>query len=337
MSKRSAPGRHATGRGVAAAWPRPGPPVSGVVVIDKPAGVTSHDVVQQVRRSVGQRQVGHTGTLDPMATGVMVVTLGRATRIGRYLEAAEKEYQGTVFFGRSTTTFDAEGTVVEEAEIPSFTERDLERCLSTFMGEVEQQVPAYSAVKVDGERLYRRARKGQSVEPPRRTVTIHGIELVRWSPPELDFCVRVSKGTYIRSLAVQIGAACGVPAHLSRLVRTRVGRFTQARATAPEDGPAIRAAVWSMADALSDYPAVQVDARAAEDIRHGRPLIAEQVRERFVHDGDVPAQTPVRILDGSGALLAMARLEGSRRDLMKGPPHARALRYDCVLAANPSG
>lgn len=336
MSKRSAQGRAATRRGVDAALPRPGPPVSGVVVIDKPAGITSHDVVQRVRRSIGQRQVGHTGTLDPMATGVMVVTLGRATRIGRYLEAADKDYEGTVLFGRSTTTFDADGTVVEEAEVPPLSERDLERCLSTFVGEVEQEVPAYSAVKVDGERLHRRARRGQTVAPPRRQVTIHAVELERWVSPALDFRVRVSKGTYIRSLAVQIGAFCGVPAHLSRLVRTRVGRFTHAEAVAPEDGPAIRAAVRSMADALADYPAVRVDARAAEDVRHGRPLTAGQVQGRWADEAVCP-HDPVRILDASGALLAVARLEASPVRLGGGPASARALRYDCVLAVNPSG
>ena len=317
---------------------RPDPPVTGVVAVDKPAGVTSHDVVQQVRRAIGQRQVGHTGTLDPAATGVMVITLGRATRIGRYLEAGDKDYVGTVYLGRSTTTYDREGTVVEEAEVPPLRIDAIERCLSSFVGEIEQEVPAYSAVKVDGERLYRRARQGEQVQLPRRKVTIHSIALTRWASPELDLSVRVSKGTYVRSLAVQIGAALGLPAHLSRLVRTRVGRFTRDEVVAPDDGPALRRAVRSMAEALADYPALQVDAKAAQDVRHGRPLVARQVQAVWpngVHG--IQVDSPIRILDASGLLLAVARLEHSPALLAEGPPNTRALRYDCVLAANASG
>ena len=195
----------------------------GVALVDKPAGVTSHDVVQQLRKNLGQRQIGHTGTLDPAATGLMICTAGKATRLGRFLEALDKEYVGVAYLGRSTDTYDAEGTTVAEMPVPELTTDDIEAAFAKLRGQLVQAVPIFSAVKVDGERLYAKARRGEQVELPKREVSIHELELLSFDGTSVSFRTSVSKGTYIRTLAVQLGDCLGLPAHLSALRRTRVG------------------------------------------------------------------------------------------------------------------
>jgi tRNA pseudouridine55 synthase len=201
----------------------------GLVVVYKPRGITSHDVVDGVRRILGTKKVGHAGTLDPMAQGVLVLGVGRATRLLRYLSGLDKEYEGTGVLGVETDTLDADGDVVRTA--PVDVEPDaLEKALGSFIGEIDQVPPAYSAVKVGGERLYRAARRGEAVEAEPRRVRVDAFELTQFRSPEFDFVVRCSSGTYVRSLVADVGTALGPGAHLSRLVRTRVGPFGLDRA-----------------------------------------------------------------------------------------------------------
>ena len=246
--------------------------ISGVLVLDKPAGPTSHDMVAVVRRALGERRIGHCGTLDPMATGLMVVMLGRATRVARFVEAQEKAYVGTVTLGRATTTWDAEGEVVELASVPEIDRRAVDRALASLVGEIEQQVPIYSAVKVGGERLYQKARRGDAVEAPRRTVTVHELAATRIDLPEIEIFVRCSKGTYVRTLAVQIGAALEMPAYLSMLRRTRVGFYDVKDAIRLDALTGAPSELRSMASAVEHLPRLEVDAEGAEHVRHGRPL-----------------------------------------------------------------
>jgi tRNA pseudouridine55 synthase len=187
--------------------------------------MTSHDVVQDIRRNVKQRRIGHTGTLDPNATGLLVICLGRATKIVRFLTGADKEYEAEICLGLSSATFDAEGVDKDQspADIPLLGQTELEDLLAPFRGTIQQQVPIYSAVHVNGERLHKLARRGEAVEPPIREVTIHSIELQEYSPPFLRLLVRCSSGTYIRSLANDIGQKLGCGAYLSNLRRTAIG------------------------------------------------------------------------------------------------------------------
>lgn len=277
------------------------PRVSGVALIDKPAGVTSHDVVQRIRRGLGQRQVGHTGTLDPAATGLMVLTLGRATRIGRFLEATDKVYEGTIQLGRSTTTWDAEGEVVETVPVPAVSEDDVRAVFETLTGRIEQEVPAFSALKRDGERLFARARRGEAVVGPRRPVDVRRFALRGVDGDALHFEVEVSKGTYVRSLAVDVGRRLGVPAHLSALRRLRVGPHAVGSAVAPERFEAPEPPIEPPASALSHLPAAHLGPGAVRSVAYGQPLPASMA--------PVGSSGLLRLLDPEGCLVAVGRLE----------------------------
>jgi tRNA pseudouridine55 synthase len=202
-----------------------GPPVSGVIVVDKPPGITSRRAVDRVKRAFGVRKAGHAGTLDPDATGVLIVCLGRATKLFRYLTEGEKEYIGTITLGVETDTQDASGRVIKESEV-NVTEEQVKEVAFGFVGEITQIPPMYSAIRVNGRRLYKLARRGQEVERPPRKVTIYELEISRIELPEIDFRVVCSKGTYIRTLASDIGKRLSCGAHLSRLRRIRSGPFT---------------------------------------------------------------------------------------------------------------
>lgn len=315
--------------------PGPKPPrrtaQTGILLVDKPAGITSHDAVSAVRRAFGQREVGHAGTLDPAATGLLVIALGDATRLLRFVESAEKAYQGTVRLGRSTTTWDAEGETTAEAEVPAELALEaLARAVAGLTGTIEQSVPAYSAIKVQGERLYAKARRGEVVEAPRRTVTVSQLELTRIAPPELELSAVVSKGTYVRALAVDLGAALGLPAHLSALRRTRIGPFEVGAAHALD---ALRGAPEELlpADAaVAHLGAIQLDAAAVRDVSHGRPLGV-----RVVDEGAATgfgAGDALRLVGPDGALVAIAEAKVGRRELGATPP----LSYACVLVKAPA-
>jgi tRNA pseudouridine55 synthase len=199
------------------------PGLHGFLAIDKPAGWTSHDVVARVRRVAGQREVGHGGTLDPMATGLLAVGLGQATRLLEFLASGTKAYEATVRFGAATDTYDAEGSVTEEAPWQQIQPVDLARALVRFTGTIEQRPPLYSAIKRAGEPLYRLARRGEAVEVEPRMVTIARLELRRFEPPDAALYVECGGGTYVRSIAHDLGLALGSRAHLVALRRVRAG------------------------------------------------------------------------------------------------------------------
>lgn len=197
---------------------------SGLLNIDKPAGITSHDVVQRVRRISGIRRVGHAGTLDPLATGVLLVCVGRATRLIEYVMGRPKTYVATLRLGQTTDTFDAEGAIVDERPV-AVDEGAIQAALPAFRGEIEQYAPAFSAVKREGVPLYRLARQGVEVERPLRHVTIYALDVVNWQTPFLTLRVACSTGTYVRSLAHDLGQTLGCGAHITALRRTAIGQF----------------------------------------------------------------------------------------------------------------
>jgi tRNA pseudouridine55 synthase len=205
----------------------------GLVLVDKPAGMTSHDVVDAVRRALGTRKVGHAGTLDPMATGLLVLGVGRATRLLRYLGDLVKAYEGTARLGEETDTLDADGTTVRTAPV-TVTRADVEAAVAALVGDSMQRPPAYSAVKVGGRKLYEAARKGEALEAQPRPITVRRFDVTSFDPPEFDFLVVVSSGTYVRVLAADVGTALGCGAHLTRLVRTAVGPLSIVDAAPPE-------------------------------------------------------------------------------------------------------
>ena len=200
-------------------------PVSGLLNIDKPQGMTSHDVVAIVRRIARQRQVGHAGTLDPLATGVLIVVLGAATRVVEYVADADKVYRAIIRFGLTTDTWDAEGSITGQRDASGLSLAIIEQALSAFVGEIQQVPPMYSAIKRDGQPLYKLARRGLTVERQPRTVVIHRLHIEDWSPPDLTLCIECSKGTYVRSLAHDLGQAVGSGAYLAALTRLAVGQF----------------------------------------------------------------------------------------------------------------
>ena len=251
------------------------PGVDGILVVDKPAGMTSHDVVAIVRRSLGERRVGHAGTLDPDATGVLVLGVGRATRLLRFIESAEKEYEADVVLGVETSSQDASGDVLSESDASAVSNEDLKRAAAALTGEIEQIPPMVSAVKVGGERLYRKARRGEEVDRPARRVTVHELSFRSFEPgprPTAHFRIRCSPGTYVRTLAHDLGRALGVGAHVQTLRRTRVGSFGADGAIALD---AVEAGtVRPMLDAVSAHPRRDVDAEQARAFAQGKSLPA---------------------------------------------------------------
>jgi tRNA pseudouridine55 synthase len=199
-------------------------PTEGLLLVDKPKGVTSHDVVDAARRALGTRKVGHAGTLDPMATGLLILGVGRATRLLRFLGDLPKTYEGTGMLGVQTDTLDAEGEVVRTAGVEA-DRAALERAMAGLVGGSMQRPPAYSAVKVGGRKLYEAARSGHSLEAPPRPVRVDAFDLVAFEPPRFDFRVTTSGGTYVRVLVADVGTELGCGAHLTRLVRTAIGPF----------------------------------------------------------------------------------------------------------------
>jgi tRNA pseudouridine55 synthase len=244
----------------------------------KPKGPTSHDVVARLRRASGVKRIGHAGTLDPLAEGVLVVAVGQATRAIEYLADLDKAYRADVAFGVETDTYDAEGRVVAERSISHLRQEDIEAALVQFRGRITQRPPAYSAVSVGGRRLYDLARQGQPVEAPVREVDIARLDLERWAPPVATLLVECSKGTYIRSLAHDLGAALGVGAHLIGLVRLRVGGFLAHNAVSlAELEEQLRGGTWQAAAippdaALAHLPAVHLDEPAARRLTNGMPV-----------------------------------------------------------------
>ncbi len=301
----------------------------GVLLVDKAGsegdrrGPTSHDVVDLVRRALGTRRVGHAGTLDPMASGLLVLLVGRGTKLAPYLTGADKVYEAELSLGRRTDTLDADGRLIEERAVPPLTDGDVERALDRFRGTFEQRVPEVSAVRVGGERLHARVRRGERVEPPSRTVRVEELRRAGGQLPRLRLWMRVSKGFYVRSLARDLGEALGTVAHLSALRRLQSGPFEVAealpfevlRAAAAGEAEArqrLSAALWSLGRAAAaSLPVVRLDAREAEAIGHGRPLPLDVVRD----SGRLEPERPLALLDAQGLLAIGAVRDGALRVL----------------------
>lgn len=255
--------------------------ISGVLVIDKPIGYTSHDIVQIVRRGTHIRRAGHTGTLDPRASGVLVVLLGPAVRLSEYVSASNKRYQAVIQLGANTDTYDAEGVITDTFDV-NVSEEEFETAIEDFVGEIEQVPPPYSAVKVRGRKAYDMARKGETVELDPRNVTVYSMDLLEWAPPEVVVDVFCSSGTYVRSLAYDLGAQLGCGAHLIGLRRTKSGQFTLRNAIPLQTlRESFEQNTWYQylipaAEALSDWHTVELSEEQVEMVIHGHRIPAEE-------------------------------------------------------------
>jgi len=270
--------------------------IDGVLLVDKPAGVSSHDAVAVVRRILGQRRVGHAGTLDPFATGLMVMLAGRATRLLPYLDGEPKVYDATIRLGAETDTGDREGEIVREAAPPD--DAAITTAIEALTGELDQVPPAYSAKRVDGVRAYARARRGESVALAPVRVHVQGWQVRQRRGPELDVTITCGGGTYVRALARDLGRLTGSAAHLTALQRVRSGRFRLADAQRLDALAAAGARLQPPVEAVAHLPAVALDERARDDVSHGRPIPAST---------DAPL---VALVDAAGALVAVAAHEG---------------------------
>ncbi len=259
--------------------------VSGVLVVDKPIGMSSHDVVQVIRRGTGIRRAGHTGTLDPRASGVLVVLIGPAVRLSEFVSASDKRYQATIRLGSTTETYDAEGEItITSASVDDITEAKFSEVLQNYIGEIEQVPPPYSAVKVKGRKAYEMARKGEEVKLEPRKINVFSLEVLEWMPPEVVVDVYCSSGTYVRSLANDLGEELGCGAHLIGLRRTKSGRFSLRDAIPLRRlQEAFDAGDWynhliPAAEALGDWPMVELDGDQVELVRHGHrvPTTSEE-------------------------------------------------------------
>ncbi len=199
--------------------------LEGVLLVDKPRGFTSHDVVARLRRKLAMKRIGHAGTLDPMATGLLIILVGKATSISQYLTNLDKEYEGTIELGKITNSQDADGELMEPRPVPPLTEAQVRTAMQAFLGDQYQTPPMFSAIKVGGVPLYKKARKGEEVEREPRFIRVASYELTRFTPPRLDFRLHCSKGTYVRTLAHDLGQKLGCGAHLCALRRTATDKF----------------------------------------------------------------------------------------------------------------
>lgn len=283
----------------------------GLLVIDKPAGLTSHDVVGRVRRLLGQRSVGHAGTLDPAATGVLPVAVGDATRALEYLVDASKTYLAEITLGLETDSHDLDGRLVREQDASAVSRDEVEMVIRRFVGDSLQIPPMHAAIKIGGKRLYELAHRGEFVERPPRPITIHELHLVDWQPPAFSICVHCSKGTYIRSLARDIGSELGVGAVLSNLVRLGVGSLTlddawtlDALADLPID------ALWETIALHPDAPAAELPAAILEPDRRAAWLNGQRINL----SGPL-AQETVRVYDGEGVWLGIGRIDPATQSL----------------------
>jgi len=267
----------------------------GLLLIDKPSGITSHDVVDRVRRALGTRKVGHAGTLDPLATGLLLVGVGRATRLLRFLSDLPKTYEGTALLGVETDTLDADGTVVRRAGV-AVERSDLERALAAKEGSSLQAPPAYSAVKVGGRTLHSAARSGEELHAAERAISVESFRLKGFRGDAFDFEVTCSSGTYVRVLVADVGSELGPGAHLTRLVRTRIGPFSAGEARPPDDpGPPL-----PVERAVAHLPRLELDPEEATAAGHGRVL------------GPAGIDGPYGVFAPGGRLIGVYRDDGAR-------------------------
>ncbi len=301
---------------------RHGRDIDGILLLDKPLGLTSNEALQRVKRLYQANKAGHTGSLDPLATGLLPVCLGGATKFSTYLLDADKRYRVRVRLGITTTTADAEGEILETRPVGDLDEARVRAVLARFLGPIDQLPPMYSAVKHQGERLYKLARQGIEVARQPRTVTIHAMELLDLAPSELEMDVHCSKGTYVRTLAEDIGAALGCGGHVIGLRRTGVGPYLEPDSRfvtldeiedivmADRDGsfPALDALLLPLESALEHWPAVRLSADAAFYLRQGQAVLVPQAPT----EGLVRIYDPSRHFLGVGCILDDGKVQPKR-------------------------
>ncbi len=292
-------------------------PHEGLINIDKPAGMTSHDVVNRIRRVAGLRRVGHAGTLDPLATGVLLIFLGRMTRLVEYVIGQPKTYEATVRLGQNTNTYDAEGEIVAEYSpqhrLETVEHRDklchatptqIINALTSFRGTIQQYAPIFSAIKKDGQPLYKRARRGEAVERPLREVTIYALELLDWDDPFIKLRVTCSAGTYIRSLAHDLGEVLGCGGHITALRRTAIGDFSVKQSVSLDILTSENIGDYLMAGdtAVHHLPRVDLSEQATIDLENGR---------RIPREPEHPNAALVRVYTAEGRFLGIATSQES--------------------------
>jgi tRNA pseudouridine55 synthase len=282
-------------------------------VVNKAAGPTSFDVVAAFRRAASLRKVGHTGTLDPLAQGVLLLCTGVATRAVEHFMNLEKEYQFDIRLGAETDTLDAEGEVVREAPCPDFDDDRIHEVAGSFVGDYDLQPPVYSALKKNGRRLYEMARAGETPEIDKRTVQIYDFQVVSVDLPSVTCRIRCSRGTYVRSLAKDFGDKLDVPAHIDNIVRTRIGPFSSSDGFPSDklfDKDLTGLSGYPLSRALDFLPAVVLADKARKALRYGMIPVTRDVVKTI---GEVKAAGPVRILDNDGALIAVGQRNSGKR------------------------
>lgn len=282
--------------------------MTGLLLVDKPAGMTSHDVVDRVRAAAAMRRIGHTGTLDPAATGLLILCLGNATRLSEHLTGLDKTYEGVMRLGVVTDSHDMDGAVLQERDVPELTEEEIRAAFEKFTGEIEQIPPMVSAVKIGGERLYKKARKGETVERKPRAITVKKFELLSFESPRVQFRIECSRGTYVRTICHDLGELIGCGGALESLRRTAVGahRIEDAHALdelqTPDD---VRAALLPIEEAL-DLPQVFVRNASKRIVAAGGALLRKDLK------ADCPIQDGwIQLKADTGELLALALVETS--------------------------
>ena len=281
------------------------------LILDKPLGLSSQQAVSKVRRALGLRKAGHTGTLDPLATGVLPIGFGEATKVIPFLDESEKIYWVEAKLGESTATDDAEGEILQSRPVPPLGHPDLETALQRFLGEQEQRPPRYSAIKVKGQALYRAARAGQACEAPLRTVKIFAVKILEWNSPQLRFRVHCGRGTYVRSLVRDLGEALGCGAHVTALRRERSGPFLLERALTLEQvlasPQAVPPAFFSIEDCLGHLPRIDLVSREEQERTHQGQVLARVA-------GEFPSDSPPdahRVLTFLGQAVAVVKSGGN--------------------------
>lgn len=280
--------------------------VNGILLLDKPSGLTSNAALQAVKKLYRARKAGHTGSLDPLATGLLPICFGEATKVSGFLLDADKDYRVTCKFGERTTTGDAEGEVLEQRPVEDLSEDRLREVMQGFLGDIEQIPPMYSALKHKGERLYKLARAGVEVEREPRQVTIHALELLTLTPPLAEIRVHCSKGTYVRTLVEDIGAALGCGAHVSGLRRLGVGPFDDShmidmaglQAVAAESEHALDQLLLPLESGLAQWPDVRLSSDAAFYLRQGQPVLVPKA----------PTAGLVRLYEGESRFLGVGEI-----------------------------
>ena len=282
--------------------------MEGFYNIDKPSGITSYDVIRHLKKYIRSRKIGHSGNLDPGATGVLVIGVGRATRLLEYITDLEKEYVGTIKLGILTDTLDQDGEILLKKDVPHLTEDAIKRVFETFKGEIEQRPPAYSAIKIKGKRLYELAREGVMVSYKKRTVKIHDLELLSFSNDTIEFRSIVSRGTYLRSLARDIAEKLGTVGIIQKLRRVRIGPFKAEDAVKLNDIDSDNYLEYliPIKEGLDFFPSVSLSERASEHFRQGNIVSKAGIIRK---DPTASAFSYVRVLDNLGNFIGVGFLK----------------------------